>query len=179
MDGQDAGPYCLANVANVPVEIIEAENPVRIERYGFLPDSEGAGKFRGALGLVREYRLLADEATVQLRSDRQDHPPYGLFGGAPGTPGRTYLNPGTPQATPLPSKFIKTLKRGDVLRGELPGSGGWGHAAQRDPASVAEDVKQQKISLARARDVYCVAVDPQSFLVDASATAALRAAAAD
>jgi N-methylhydantoinase B len=179
LDGQDAGPYCLANVANVPVEIIEAENPVRVERYGFLPDSEGAGKFRGALGIVREYRLLADEATVQLRSDRQDHPPYGLFGGASGAPGRTYLNPGTPEAATLPSKFIRTLRRGEVLRGELPGSGGWGNAAERDPTTVAEDVKQQKISLARARDVYRVAVDPHDFAVDAAATAALRAAAAD
>ncbi len=69
-DGQDAGPYCLGNVANVPVEIIEAEQPVRIEEYGFLPDTGGPGRHRGALGIVRQYRLLAEEATVQLRSDR-------------------------------------------------------------------------------------------------------------
>jgi N-methylhydantoinase B len=174
-DGQDAGPYCLANVANVPVEIIEAENPVRVECYAFLPDSEGAGKYRGALGLVREYRLLADEATVQVRSDRQVYPPYGLFGGEPGSPARTLLNPGTPQAQPVPSKFIRTLRRGELFRGELPGSGGWGPARERDADAVAEDVRQQKLSIGRARDVYGVAVKPDTFEVDREQTAMLRA----
>jgi N-methylhydantoinase B len=174
-DGQEAGPYCLANVANVPVEVIEAENPVRVERYAFRPDSEGAGKWRGALGIVREYRLLADEATVQLRSDRQVYAPYGLFGGRDGSPARTTLNPGTAGEAPLPSKFVRTMHGGDVLRGDLPGSGGWGDPVTRDPALVAEDVRQEKISLARARDVYKVVLDPASFALDEAATAALRA----
>jgi len=178
-DGQDAGPYCLANVANVPVEIIEAENPVRVERYAFLPDSEGAGKYRGALGLVREYRVLAEEATVQLRSDRAVYAPYGLFGGASGAPGRVFLNPGTSEAAPLPTKFIRTMREGEVLRGELPGSGGWGNPAERDPVTVAEDVKQGKISLERARSVYRVAVDPKTFAADPGETASLRAMAAE
>jgi N-methylhydantoinase B len=173
-DGQDAGPYCLANVANVPVEIIEAENPVRVERYAFRPDSEGAGKYRGALGLVREYRLLAAEAMVQLRSDRQVYAPYGLFGGDDGSPGRTWLDPGTANEQRLHSKFIRTMKRGQVLRGDLPGSGGWGDPRERDARDVAEDVRQEKMSLARARDVYGVVVDPRSFAVDEVATARLR-----
>jgi len=63
----------------------------------------------------------------------------------------------------------------DVLRGDLPGSGGWGDATQRDPALVAEDVRQEKISLGRARDVYRVALDPATFAVDEAATARLRA----
>lgn len=174
-DGQDAGPYCLANVANVPVEVIEAENPVRVERYAFRPDSEGAGKWRGALGIVREYRLLAEEATVQLRSDRQIHAPYGLFGGHAGSAARTTLNPGSAAEAPLPSKFVRTMAKDDVLRGELPGSGGWGDPATRDPRLVAEDVRQEKISPGRARDVYRVVLDPVTFTVDEAATARLRA----
>jgi N-methylhydantoinase B len=156
-DGQDGGPWCLGNVANVPVEILEAENPVRIEQYAFRPDTDGAGKYRGALGIVRDYRLLAEEATVQLRSDRQLHPPYGLFGGSNGAPGKIILNPGTKDERIMPSKFVTKLQRGAVLRGEMPGSGGWGNPRERDPEAVREDVRQGKLSPERARDIYGVA----------------------
>jgi N-methylhydantoinase B len=157
-DGQEAGPYCLGNTANVPVEVIEAENPVRLTRYEFRPDSEGAGKYRGALGIVREYEVLAETATVQLRSDRQKHPPYGLQGGLPGAAARTSMNPGQPDERVVPSKFVMTMQRGDVLRGELPGSGGWGNPLQRDPALVLEDVRQGKVSTERALSVYGVVI---------------------
>lgn len=176
MDGQDGGPWCLGNIANVPVEIIEAEGPVQVDCYAFLPDTDGAGKYRGALGLVREYRLLADDALVQLRSDRQTNPPYGLFGGQPGAPGHIVMNPRTNEARVAPSKFIGRMTRGEVLRGEMPGSGGYGNPRERDPAAVAEDVRQEKITLTRARDVYGVVVDPVSLTLDAAATATLRAA---
>jgi N-methylhydantoinase B len=176
MDGQDGGPWCLGNIANVPVEVIEAEGPVQVDCYAFLPDSDGAGRYRGALGLVREYRLLAEDALIQLRSDRQTNPPYGLFGGQPGAPGRIVMNPRTPEERVAPSKFIGRMKAGEVLRGEMPGSGGYGNPRERDPAAVAEDVRQEKLTTARARDVYGVAVDPVSFAVDAAATAALRSA---
>jgi N-methylhydantoinase B len=144
-DGQDAGPYCLGNTANVPVEVIEAENPVRVTRYGFLPDTEGAGQYRGALGIVREYELLAENATVQLRSDRQKHPPYGLRGWRTGAAARVVMNPGRADERVLQSKFVMTMGRGDVLSGELPGSGGWSNAMKRDPAAVLEDVRQGKV----------------------------------
>ncbi len=156
-DGQDGGPWCLGNVANVPVEILEAENPVRVEQYAFRPDTDGAGKYRGALGVVRDYRLLAEHATVQLRSDRQLYPPYGLFGGENGAPGRITLDPGTPAERLMPSKFITTLQRGALLRGEMPGSGGWGNPRERDPEAVREDVRQGKLTPARAKDTYGVA----------------------
>jgi N-methylhydantoinase B len=86
-DGQDAGPWCLTNVANVPVEVIEAENPIRVEEYGFLPDTGGTGRHRGALGIVRQYRVLSDGATVQLRSDRQRHGAWAWTAGARGRGG--------------------------------------------------------------------------------------------
>jgi N-methylhydantoinase B len=174
MDGQDGGAWCLGNIANVPCEIIEAEGPVQIDCYAFLPDSDGAGRYRGALGLVREYRLLAEDALVQLRSDRQRTPPYGLFGGLPGAPGRIIMNPGTEGERVAASKFIGRMKQGEVLRGEMPGSGGYGDPKQRDADAVAEDVRQEKISLDRARDVYGVVVDAVTFAVDRPATAALR-----
>ena len=82
MDGQEAGPYCLGNVANVSVEVIEAESPVMVEEYAFLPDTGGPGTHRGALGIVRQFRLLAEKATVQVRSERQKQKPGGLQGDA-------------------------------------------------------------------------------------------------
>ena len=87
-DGQDAGPFSLGAPANVPVEVIEAENPLLVERYGFLPDSGGPGEHRGALGVVRQYRALANDTLVQVRSDRQRFRPWGTVrragGNAPG-----------------------------------------------------------------------------------------------
>jgi len=172
-DGRDAAPWCLTNVANVPVEIIEAENPIRIEEYALLPDTGGAGRHRGALGIVRQYRLLADEATVQVRSDRQRHAPWGLKGGLPGAAGRCRLNPGEAEQV-LPSKFLIKMRKGDVFRTEMPGSGGYGEPSHRDPEAVAEDVRLGKITPEHARVAYGVVVDPDNSRVDPEATRRLR-----
>lgn len=158
-DGQDAGPYCISNLANVPVELIEAENPIRIEEYAFLPDSGGAGRNRGALGIVRQYRFLTSEVTVQVRSDRFKTRPWGLNGGGEGAAARAWLNPGTAQAIALPSKFIRTLGAGDVFRAEMAGSGGYGDPLLRDPIAVLEDVVQQKVSPEHALQAYGVVIN--------------------
>ncbi|PMR76484.1 hydantoinase B/oxoprolinase family protein [Billgrantia endophytica] len=153
-DGQDAGPYCIGNLANVPVELIEGENPIRVERYEFLPDTGGAGRYRGALGLVREYRFLTDDVRVQVRSDRYTSKPWGLFGGGPGAGGRLTANPGTEREEALPSKFIRHFQRGDVLRAEMAAAGGYGAPAERDRAAIARDLAEGKLTLAHAREVY-------------------------
>ena len=173
-DGQDAGPFCLGAPANVPVEIIEAENPIVVENYGFLPDTGGPGEYRGALGIVRQYRVLADQATVQVRSDRQVHRPWGLFGGKGGAFGKCILNPGNGTEI-MPSKFIRTLEKGDVFRGEMPGSGGYGDPLKRDPLRILEDVRQEKMTRGHARDEYGVVIDPAALRFDPEATARKRA----
>ncbi|MBN9078880.1 MAG: hypothetical protein BGN87_01945 [Rhizobiales bacterium 65-79] len=177
-DGQDAGPFCLGNLANVPVEVQEAENPVLIEEYAFIPDSAGPGEFRGSLGIARQYRLLDGEALLQVRSDRQKFPPYGLFGGDAGGPGRTFLAPAGGQLEPIPAKVIRQISAGEVYRVEMPGSGGYGPAVRRDPARVAEDVRQGKLSIAHAARHYGVCCDAGG-KVDAEATRRLRAAMAE
>ncbi|MBI4183896.1 MAG: hydantoinase B/oxoprolinase family protein [Proteobacteria bacterium] len=176
-DGQDGSPFAIGNLANTPMELIEAEAPVRYQRYGFLPDTDGAGKYRGCLGIVREYRFLADEATVQVRCDREFNPPWGLLGGQPASPQRSYLNPETENKR-MPSKFIRVMKKGEVFRSEMPGGGGYGNPFERDAKVVAEDVRQGKLTLKRARDAYGVAVDPATFAVDEVETRRLRSGAA-
>ncbi len=159
-DGQDAGPYCIGNLANVPVELIEAENPLRIDEYGFLPDSEGPGRFRGALGMVRQYRFLADDVQVQVRGDRFRTQPWGLFGGGAPPHARNLLNPGTAEEAMLPSKFIRRFRAGEVLRAEMAGAGGYGDPRERDAAAVAEDVRQGKITAGHAAAAYGAAIEP-------------------
>jgi N-methylhydantoinase B len=175
-DGQDGGPYCIGNLANVPVELLEAENPVLVEQYAFLPDSGGAGKYRGALGIVREYRVLAEEATVQMRSDRHLHACFGLFGGKAGALARSTVNPGTPQEENAPSKFVRIMHRGDVFRAEMAASGGYGDPYTREPAAVLEDVRQEKITREHALREYGVVIDAAGGKVDFEATLAYRAA---
>ncbi|MCW2242109.1 hydantoinase B/oxoprolinase family protein [Azospirillum canadense] len=153
-DGQDAGPYCIGNLANVPVELIEAEHPIRIEEYGFLPDTGGPGRYRGALGLVRQYRLLVDDVQVQVRSDRFKSQPWGLFGGGGGAGAMSILNPGGAGEEMLPSKFTRRFRKGDVLRFEMAGAGGYGDPAARDRTAIDEDRRQGKVTDAHIQACY-------------------------
>ncbi len=173
-DGQDAGPYCLGNMANTPAELIEAENPILVEEYGFLPDTGGPGQYRGALAIVRSYRLLAAEATAQLRSDRERFAPWGLFGGKPGAAARSFMNYGTEREERLPSKFIRKMMQGEVFRGEMAASGGYGDPLERDSEAVAADVRQDKMSIAHALREYGVVFDPATGAVDREATQSER-----
>lgn len=172
-DGQDAGPNCISNLANVPVELIEAENPIRVDEYAFLPDTGGAGRHRGGLGIVRQYRFLSSDVVVQVRSDRFKSRPWGLHGGGEGAAARAWLNPGTPGSQPMPSKFIRTMSAGDVFRAEMAGAGGYGDPIRRDPVAVLDDVLQEKVTRAHAREAYGVVIDEVGCL-DVAATEQLR-----
>ena len=93
-DGIEAITNPSQNLSNTPVEVLERQHPVRIESYALVPDSGGAGRYRGGLGLCRSYRLLADEAILQLRADRLRFAPYGLNGGEPGGVSGNWLDEG-------------------------------------------------------------------------------------
>jgi N-methylhydantoinase B len=177
-DGHDVQGVGSSNIANVPTEQIEAEFPIRLERYGILPDMEGAGKHRGGVGMVRTYRVMADEVMLQMRTDRRTHPPYGLQGGQASAPSQVLLNPGSPREELLPSKFARTFNAGDVVEVRHPGGGGWGDPLDRDPPQVLEDVLAEHITPERARDVYGVMVDNERGQVDVEATRRLRASRA-
>ena len=161
-------------MANTSVEIIEAENPLLIDEYGFLPDTGGPGKYRGALGMVRQYRLTAEEAIVQQRADRHVFPCWGIFGGKPGALSKSYFVRDGQRET-APSKFVQTMKKGETFRAEMAGSGGYGDPLERDPEAVAEDVRQEKLSQSHAETEYGVVVNDNAEL-DQAATEALREA---
>ena len=133
---------------------MEYRYPIRVEEYAFRPDSCGAGRYRGGVGLIRQYRFLGEEATLQLRADRASHLPYGVDGGAPAAPSRNVLNPSSEHETVLPSKVTRQIFRGDVIRHEQPGGGGYGTPCERDPAAIREDLKDGKISPSYARRWY-------------------------
>jgi N-methylhydantoinase B len=174
-DAIDALSSLAVNYSNTPVEIVEREQPIRIEEYGFRQDSCGPGKFRGGLGLVREYRLVGvDEAVLQVRSDRQKFKPYGLKGGAPGANAGNYLRGCDDRRSALPGKFMRTFKRGESYRAELAGGGGWGDPLDRAPEKVVQDVMDEKISLESAARDYGVVIGADGGL-DADGTSRLRA----
>lgn len=154
-DGIEGVTNPSQNMSNTPVEVLEARAPVLIETFGYLPDSCGAGRYRGGLGLVRQYRLLAHEAILQLRADRHRFPPYGLAGGQPARRGRNLFNPDS-EARNLPAKVTMTMRAGDVIRHEQPGGGGHGDPALRDPAAIARDLADGKITEEHAREFYGV-----------------------
>ena len=170
-DAQTAG--MVAQLANIPCETLEVEQPIRIEQYGFRPDSEGAGKFRGGLGMVREYRYLMDDTILQMRSERMKYQPYGLQSGKASSPTRLILTQNGQQKA-MPTKFLVTLNKGDSLRVDWPGAGGWGDPLERDPMKVLVDVIAEKVSVQRAREVYGVVVDAENRQADLNATERLR-----
>jgi N-methylhydantoinase B len=168
-DGIDGNSNIFANQSSQSVEITEAEQPFEILRYELIDDAGGPGKFRGGCSYRRDFRLLEEEATLQIRSDRRDVPPYGLYGGQPGRPSMLWLN-----GKELPSKPTLAFKRGDVFREEVAGAGGWGDPLERDPARVLHDVRNEFVTLRSAQDDYGVVIDPASWTVDAAGTDALR-----
>jgi N-methylhydantoinase B len=174
-DGLDGNSNIYANMASQSVEVTETEQPLQIAAYEFIADAMGPGKFRGGAPFRRDYRLLADEAILQVRSDRRDFRPYGLYGGAPGRPSMNYMNPDG-ENRPLPSKLTMTMRRGEVFRHEVAGAGGWGDPLERDPAMVLRDVKNELVSREAARRDYGVVVTDRPLALDSEATRQLRAA---
>jgi len=172
-DGLDGNSHMFANMASHSVEVTEAENPIQLLAYEFVPDKAGAGKYRGGVPFRRDYRLLEDEAVLQVRSDRRTHRPFGLYGGSPGAPSENYLNPDGENRL-LPSKLTMTMRKDDVFRHVLAGAGGWGDPLERDPAAVLRDVRNELLSPARAERDYGVVIDVKRWQVDAAATARRR-----
>lgn len=129
-DGGDGIHTHMTNTANTPVEALELSYPLQVERYELIPDSGGNGKFRGGLGIRRAIKVLADDATLSIQSERRKHQPKGLLGGENGRAGENYLLRNN-RRLDLPSKVTTRLEKGDIVVIETPGGGGYGRAGIR------------------------------------------------
>ena len=172
-DGNDA-VYLVAQ-ENFPAEFLEQLYPVRVLRYAINPDSGGPGRWRGGCGLIREVEVLAEEAMVSMRIDSVEHPPWGVAGGHAAGTGRATVNPGRPGERILrPLSDGNIVRRGDVIRIETGGGGGWGHPFDREPERVLADVRRGFIGAASAQEHYGVVLAPDGRALDIAATAHRR-----
>jgi N-methylhydantoinase B len=179
-DGASGTSVNQSNAKIAPIEIIESEFPTRVTRFELIRDSGGVGATRGGLGIRREYLNLND-ARFSIRSTKHVIAPNGAAGGGKGRTGDIIVNPGREDEKRLPTRYADyPLKAGDGFRLDTPGGGGLGDAFARDPEKVADDVNEGYVSREAAERDYGVALAPaaQGFVVDAAATAKLRAARA-
>ena len=163
------------NASNIPVEAQEATQPIVVEQFGFIPDSAGAGTFRGGCGIRRDLRFLADEGQLTNLSERHRFAPWGVFGGKPGRLARTVINPG-PGEQPVNGKQSREFAHGDVISFQQSGAGGYGDPLAREPARVLDDVLDDYVSIEAARAEYGVVITGEGFdlRVDEAATERLR-----
>ena len=140
-DGANAFSCGFHNVSNSPIEMIEQDYPLTFQTYGLVPDSGGAGRTRGGLGLVREFRLDAPTGRFVANLDRFEIPPYGLAGGDAGRAGRLTLRRADGDEVMLSSKVRGVeMNRGDSIRLETAGGGGYGDPADRSEDAVIADL---------------------------------------
>jgi N-methylhydantoinase B len=140
-DGASGTACHLSNLHVTPIEILESEYPCRIHQFGFVPDSGGAGQWRGGLSMIREYELLED-ATIVRRFDKSKHPPKGLNNGHDGTGAKFTLRPGEPDEYVAPSSGKWELKQGDRFILQTAAGGGYGDPDRRKPEDAERDVAE-------------------------------------
>lgn len=154
-DGLDCYSQGIHNLANTPIEMVESTYPLRFQRYEFLPDTGGIGRYRGGLGVRRDIEFLDESGSLNTQFDKFKIAPFGLFGGGPGATGRLLLNPDRPDGKELASKTVECkLRRGDVISMWTQGGGGYGPPAERDRAAIEQDLREQKITPEAARSAY-------------------------
>ncbi|MDR7468355.1 MAG: hydantoinase B/oxoprolinase family protein [Armatimonadota bacterium] len=157
-------------------EMFEVHTPHVLLRHEYWPDSAGAGRWRGGLGVETEFVIEGEEVTGISFGDGVDEEAraFGLFGGRPGALNRLELRLPDGRVVVPRSKDIVAIPRGTVFRQWAGGGGGYGHPFERPAERVAEEVRDGIISVEAARREYGVWVDPRTFAVDTERTAELR-----
>src|SRR5436190_22356906 len=140
-DGATATATHLSNLHTTPIEILESEFPCRITRFDLVPDSGGAGQWRGGLAVQREYELLED-ATVIRRFNKTRFPPKGLQGGQAGRKARFVVRLGTDAEFETPASARVEMHTGERFLLQSAGGGGYGDPKARDPAAFAADLAE-------------------------------------
>ncbi len=144
-DGATGTATHLSNLHITPIEILESEYPCRINRFELVPDSGGAGCWRGGLSLTREYELLED-ATVIRRFDKTKFPPRGLRGGKDGARASFRIRLGTPEEHETPASGRYEMKAGERFQLQTAGGGGYGDPRERDRSVLARDIAEGAVS---------------------------------
>ncbi len=150
-DGLDGVQVHITNTSNLPVECLESEYPLMVERYELIQDSGGTGRWRGGLGIHRQIRAVDHEAVFRVAGTRQKTTPWGLFGGKEGAPGKVILHRNCRDDL---TRNEKQLGAGDSVSIITPGAGGYGNPTDRERDLVAQDVREEKISPQKAESEY-------------------------
>ena len=166
----------------IPVEVLEKETPIVVEKVEIRPDSGGPGRYRGFNGMERVFRFMSD-GTITILGDRAKFPPKGLFGGQASSTQSAILNAGAPQERDLGMlQEGMHYKTGDTISLISAGGGGRGLPWERDPEAVLRDVIYAYVTPAKAREDYGVVLSEtretdltNSYAIDFEATALLRA----
>ena len=152
-DGMDAVQINTNNIPNLPTEVLESEYPIRIDRYELVPDSGGAGEFRGGTATRKDFRMLADTGFI-AHADRHLFHPWALGGGKPGSLGLHQKNPDGEMQKLQSKGGPLEFNAGEVLRCQTAGAGGFGDPAKRTAERLAVDLADGKVSESAARRDY-------------------------
>jgi len=173
-DGMDGVHVHMTNTMNTPTEVIEIAYPLRVERYGLVPDTDGPGRFRGGLGLTREITTVDHTATISIGTERRKIHPWGLAGGKPGGGSDSWIVPPGKEKQAIPSKITTEVEPGTRIVLRTAGGGGFGDPFERMPQDVAHDIEERLINSSRARAEYGVVINQETGKVDKEATDLLR-----
>lgn len=155
-DGLDGVQTHITNTSNLPVESLEVEYPLLVERYELVPDSGGPGRWRGGMAIRRDIRALDHAPVFRCSTSRRLSAPWGIDGGLPGGMARIVVNDGA-RLPDAPGHWL--LEAGDVASVITAGSGGYGDPHSRDSELVADDVADGRVSAGQAREAYGLADD--------------------
>ncbi len=174
-DGIDGvAPMSFGSYGTIPAELLEREYPLVIDGFGYVPDTAGAGKYRGSLSIYKQWRFL-QPGKAMVRTNRLLRASDGMAGGQPGALSTNILNPGDEnQELPRKAHMHLNVKPGDRIYHVVCASGGHGDPLEREPEKVLADVKDEKLTIGHARKQYAVVIDPQDLTVDWEQTDALR-----
>lgn len=172
-DGSDGAGGATGFLRNTPIEISEAEVPIRFLRYGLEPDTGAPGRYRGGLSAIMEFEISSPETVVTARNrNRSIMPGWGVNGGRPGTVSQFHKNPGRANEVSLGNTDVVYCGPGDIIRVIGPGAGGYGNAFTRAPAAVLADIRSGAVTPATAERDYGVVIRDGE--IDEAATSALR-----
>ncbi len=175
-DGMDGVHVHMTNTMNTPTEVIEIAYPLRVERYGLVPDSEGPGRFRGGLGLTREITTVDHQTTISIGTERRAIRPWGLAGGKPGGASATWIFEPDGNRRELPTKITTQVESGTRIVLQTAGGGGFGDPMERSPEQVSRDVAEGFVNPERAASEYGVAIGAAGS-IDEEKTRSMRRAA--